>query len=94
MTIVAIIDILHGGTLYRGRFVFAGLDDFLATISINFKSLFRNDKLFRVQPAFNTHSNNRISERETLHSPAEKAKTQVILEEGYLLLFFEQRQLY
>lgn len=67
---------------------------FLQPSASTLRACFKNDKLFRVQPAFDTHSNNRISERETLHSPAEKAKTQVILEEGYLLLFFEQRQLY
>lgn len=84
---------LHASTPYQGHTVVAGLDDFLATININFKSLFQNNMRFQKGSKHEGGSLYYQNLKKTLHSPAEKAKTQAISKEGCLLLFSEQCQL-
>lgn len=74
ITIVPIVNILHVGTLYQGRFFFTGLNDFLATIHVNSESLFQNNTRFKVQPAFNTDYSKRVSNREDFTHLQKKQK--------------------
>lgn len=93
ITMVPMVNRLHVGTLYQGHFVFAGRNDILAAININFESLYEK-KHMNLQASLQHSIWKQNFKKKRLHLPVEKAQTEMISAEGPLLLFFEQDQLY